>query len=211
MILMTIADYLRKHEVPCLGMLHIGAGNLEEAALYDDLGFKQVIWIEASPENADQRKQIADQHGHQLIKVGMDAAYSEAAQFKIVSCASCSSFLPLGTHSVYYPNFREERVIYIEAITGEILLRIHPECKSCNVLSVDVQGLEFRVLQGFAKSLEQFDAIFSEIFLEDLYIGCGKLNDVESLLWDAGFVHMDTWIRKGEGWGEGFWINRRLL
>lgn len=205
-----IADCLTTYEIAPRGILHVGAGFLEEAELYRQIGFPVVVWVEALPDTEGKRKELAAQYGHTFISVALDSKVRDSIDFHVTSNGYSSSLLALEKHATLYPEITESQVIQVPAITGMRLLEEHPEARECNVLSVDVQGAELRVLRGF-DSLAQFDAILSEVYVDDVYHGCGMLRDVDALLYDHGFLRMETWIKPHEGWGDAFWVKRSLL
>jgi FkbM family methyltransferase len=208
---LLIEDCLRQYEIKPSGIPHIGAGFLEEAETYQHLGFGHVVWVEASPDDLERRQQIASDYGQTLIIAAMDARSRGGVEFHVSSNIFSSSLLPFGTHSTHYPEIVEDHTMLVNTITGGALIREHPEVAKCNVLSIDVQGVEFRVMLGFGDRLHQFDCIYSEVYLDDVYVGCGKLPDVDWFLSKHGFVRVETWIKPKEGWGYGFWMKKSLL
>lgn len=205
-----IIPKLREFEIAPRGILHIGAGNVEEAEEYQAFGFKKVFWVDILDCNSERRR-MAEKMGHKFICAAMaEDAYPEAP-FHVASNGCSSSLLPFGSHLQIYPTITEEKVIHVETMSGRELLKLYPEIAECNVLNLDVQGAELRVLEGFGDLLAQFDFIFCEVYLADVYWGCGKLDAVNALLYHADFVCMDVWIKPKEQWGNGIWVKRNLL
>lgn len=208
---MSIADCLRTYEVPRRGIIHVGAGFCEEGAMYKELGFERVIWVEALPDEQERRQAAAAELGQTLILAALDDRPRRGVDFHVMSNSYSSSLLPLGTHQKLYPEVLEDRVIQIDTVSGEAFLRDHPEAAACNVLMIDVQGAELRVLQGFRYEITRFDCVFSEVYLDEVYDGCGKLEDADFFLSRYGFLRVETWIKPHEGWGDAFWIKKSLL
>src|SRR3990167_8114074 len=106
--------------IPCLkdytieprGILHVGAGNLEEAEEYLEYGFNQVVWVDALTEKA------ADLNGALLITKALDWSIKEAVEFRVASNGSSSSLLKFGSHAEFYPEVTEEKVILLDTTTG---------------------------------------------------------------------------------------------
>lgn len=206
--------------IPCLkdysiepkGVLHIGAGNLEEAEDYRGYDFKRVVWVDALVPSEEILKRESERgSGTVFINAVLDQIIMKSVEFHVMSNGSSSSLLRLGSHAELYPMITEKEIVLVDTTTGASLMDEYKECESCNVLNVDVQGAESNVLSGFRFHLQQFDCIYSEIYLDEVYIECGKLQEMDRLLWHFGFVRMDTWIKPGEGWGNAFWMKKSLL
>jgi hypothetical protein len=193
------------------GVLHIGAGFLEEAGIYKELGLDPVIWVEGNPEEREKRQQVADEHGQTLIIGAVSSKCRDNVEFHVASNSYSSSLHPFGTHTKFYPDVVEDRVILLRTITGRMLLKQHPEAAKCNILVIDVQGEEERVVVGFKGDISQFDCIHSEVYYDGVYQGAGQIWAMDAHLYALGFLRVETWIKKGEGWGDAFWVKRSLL
>lgn len=205
-----IIPALKFYGIQPRGVLHVGAGNCEESEEYRGFGFKRVVWVDAIPPSVEILKREGT-NGTLVINAVLDAEIREAVEFHVMSNGSSSSLLPLGLHSQFYPTITEKEVMLVDTTTGEALMAAHPETKECNVLNVDVQGAELRVLCGFKERLDQFDCVFSEVYVDEVYQECGKLQYIDFMLWARGFIRMETWIKPKEGWGNAFWVKKGLL
>jgi len=58
-------------------------------------------------------------------------------------------------------------------------------------IKLDVQGFELEVLKGGTNCLKMSEAVFMEINLLDLHIGCPLLHDVTKFMYEYGFVAYD--------------------
>jgi hypothetical protein len=61
--------------------------------------------------------------------------------------------------------------------------------RKINILKLDVQGAEYRVVKGGAEALRDgvVDYIFSEIITQPTYIGQKRLDEALSVFYNAGF------------------------
>lgn len=184
---------------------------LEEAEDYKTLEFKDVIWVDANPQELEKRREIATQYGHTLIIQALGRENVESAPFYIASNGASSSLKKMEQHRIHYPEITETEVVQVKVMKGDDLFQGNEAADRCNVLCIDVQGAECDVLMGMRQQVVRFDCIFVEIYLEPLYSGCTELCVVDMLLYAYGFLRIDTWIKKGEGWGNAFYLNRKLL
>ena len=83
-----------------------------------------------------------------------------------------------------------------------------PEETSYNVLALDVQGAELKVLKGAPELLARVDAVFTEVASEPLYEGGCTFLEVTNLLAEAGLVFRAAEMN-AEGWGDAFYSRSR--
>jgi hypothetical protein len=78
-----------------------------------------------------------------------------------------------------------------------------------NYLVLDIQGNELRALKGLGFHQSHFDVIITEAYTEELYIGCGKLHEIEAFLSNYKLVEFAEEV--GKGWGDAAFIRKDLL
>ena len=208
---LLLGDCLAKYDIRRDGILHVGAGMLEEADEYDALKFTTVVWVEALPDTDGARQAIADKHKHVFVNVALGREFSEDVPFHVNASINSSSFLELGTHAKLYPELVEISTTKLRQVTGESVLHFYPEARKCNMLNIDVQGTECDVAAGFKAKIGQFDCILSEVYIDEVYASCNRLDHLDDRLYSYGFLRMDTWIKPKEGWGNAFYVKRSLL
>lgn len=197
----NLHDLSLKHSFTPTGILHVGAGGLEEAELYSDMGIKTVIWIEALPEEA-QRAERAKEYGQTLYN---EVAFAEQDGHAILSVSSnsgvSSSILPFARHATIYPD-----VIVTERRTVRTVRADHffvnglPQ--EIDTLVIDVQGAERQVLEGMGNLLNQIKRIWAEVNLKSLYAGGALKPELDQWLFDRGFWHADFYMVHWPEWGE---------
>jgi hypothetical protein len=70
-----------------------------------------------------------------------------------------------------------------------------------NVLILDIQGNELNALKGLGRYIDKFDVIITEAYTEELYEGCGMLDDIKQLLSEHyDFIEYNP--EGDKGWGD---------
>jgi FkbM family methyltransferase len=175
-------------------LVHIGAHAGYEAKIYEENGFKQILWIEADPDVFKDLQQYLSQFNtaqHKAVNALITASSNEQRKFYRYSNEGASSSLYLPT-SIFRDVFRE-----VEE-TGECLdltsislddlvtqLDIRP-----NALVIDVQGAELEVLSGGSKALQSTQIIDIEVSKQEIYEGGALFHDLENLLKSLGFLRL---------------------
>jgi FkbM family methyltransferase len=181
-----------KHGYPT-GVLHVGACDGEEQFLYDRWGVKHVAWFEPNKEKVS--KMLArglEAYGCALgAKAGMMTLH-------MADNGQSSSLLKPTKHLEMYPDIKfegAERVV-VRPLDD---FSFPPDY---DMLVIDTQGFELEVLKGSARTLGQLRYIYTEVYTEELYEGCGMFPEIQDLL--VGWTLEGTWWETGRGWGDAF-------
>lgn len=199
---MNLKDLFEKHQFHVNGILHVGAGWLEEAQLYSDMGVKKVIWVEALPAT-HKRRERAEQFGHELIEAIPFSDRTELVTLRVASNSVSSSILPFKRHSEIYPDIVVEEEIKALSLRADQVFQDHFP-KEIDTLVLDVQGAELKVLRGMGKLLNQIQRIFTETNLTEMYEGCVLEPQLRDWLAKRGFVNWETFDVHLEEWREAF-------
>lgn len=188
------------------GVLHVGANIGEEAPVYNELGIKKVIWIEA---NVDLFPKLMEN----ITKFSNPVAYNFAAgeENKKVTlhisnnAGQSSSVLELGTHKqahpeVHYIADKEVDMYRIDHVFGS------GEIDGCDFLNIDVQGFELSVLRGMGSLLRQFQWVYLEVNQAELYKECALIDSVDLFMTANGFRRVETKWCGNTGWGDACFI-----
>lgn len=163
----------------------IGAHRFDESALIDKVfpGLERLYVFEPLPEPLEHLHALAARDPRvRVFPVALDEA-DGSARFHVSSNAGeSSSLLPFGTHSEHFPEVRMTRTIEVRTRRLDTLLA-EQGLPAPDVLLIDVQGAEYRVLASLPPSiLKQVRLIYTEVSLEAIYQGARPLADVERLL-----------------------------
>jgi FkbM family methyltransferase len=150
----------REHGIAVRGVIHVGAHEGREIAVYDRLGAERVVFIEANPQ-VHARLAAAMRTRPGVICV--QRALSDRAgilQPHLASFDQSSSLLPLALHRRVYPEIAPAGVVDVPASTlDELMAELNFGETPFELLVVDVQGAEGLVLKGAEKTLRQTRAV----------------------------------------------------
>jgi FkbM family methyltransferase len=195
-----------KYGIKPSGVLHLGANVGEEAPVYDELGIKDVIWVEANPDLIPQLVTNTNQYKHGIILACMGDVEGKEVDFHVSNNAGqSSSILELGTHKIAHPE-----VHYVESYKttmrrGDVLFN-EIGLGSIDFLNLDLQGAELLALRGMGDLLKQFKWIYTEVNQQELYKGCVLVGDLDLFLNGHGFKRVETSWCGNTGWGDALYI-----
>jgi len=197
---------------PFKGIIHIGAHHGEEAEAYAAAGVKNVLWIEA---NQKMMKHLYDKtHNVPINSLYFCAAISdvdnEIVEFNVANNGQSSSLLELGTHATMYPHIRYIEKQRLETRTFESLVRENIakiDLDLYDLINIDVQGAELKVLKGFGPLFGRFDfrAVYSEVNFEEVYKDCCLVGDLDEFLHDHKFSRVLTSAPE-KTWGDALYL-----
>jgi len=184
------------------GAIHIGAHTCEELSFYNKLGLNNsnIVWFEANPKLVEEnKKRIPDIQIHQAMLAENDG---EERRFMITNNGQSSSFLEFGTHRYLYREVHEVDRITLKTST----LDSYKLPEHYNFVNIDVQGAELHVLKGALETLKHVDYLYVEVNIHEVYIGCGKMHEVDALVEPLGFIKTINTVSDSSGWGDVLYI-----
>ena len=202
----AIEDVLRRHGVEVERVLHVGAHIGQEADCYRDLGATDVIWVEGDPEVIPRLRDHVEPLGQRVFEALLDTEPRRAIEFHRASNEMSSSLLAMGTHSVEHPEITTVGTVRLPTTTLDAV-RGEARLGEIDLLVVDVQGAELRVLRGGEETLAATGACYLEVNEAPLYEGCALLPEVEVFMDDHGFVLAERTIGV-HGYGDALFLRR---
>jgi FkbM family methyltransferase len=189
------------------GILHVGAHRCEERQTYHEWGIvdQNIVWLDANPEliALNTCNGIPNNYWAVLDEV------ERKATFKITNNGQSSSLLDLGTHKTSYPNIVVTKTIEVETQTLENFFKKYTiDPTNYNVWNFDIQGSEYAVFKGSKDYLKYADCIYTEVNTADVYKGCGKLDEMDTLLKEYGLERVRTSMT-GASWGDAIYVRVR--
>lgn len=180
-------------------VVHVGAHLAEEGWLYESLGAKTVLWIEADPELFLRLSQkIEARSSGSTTHMPYQALVSEIddAEFQLRRYSNDGA-----SNSIYSLSEDFQRELPSLTETGEVItvrsetlptilenVGIDMANFSRSLLVLDVQGHELAVLKGSSASLTYaFALICVEVSMESVYVGGASGDDVIRWLSNCGF------------------------
>lgn len=202
---MNAIDAMRAAALPLRGVLHIGANEGQERFVYAASGAVTFIYVEPiAAVFARLEANLADLAGHRAVKAVCSDRAGETVDFKIASNDGLSSSLfELGQHAEVFPS-----VVYVGSermttTTVDALMADLAPPTSPNLLVVDTQGADLKVLHGASETLKQIDGVFVEVSETPLYIGGCTFADIRAYLEPRGF-HLRQLRTDAVGHGDAF-------
>ena len=175
-------------DVSCI--FEVGAANGRDTAMYADKFPRATVHaFEPLPVNF---KSLAERAAQNPRIVAVNSAVSDAigsAEFHVTNLPDASSlFAPRETGSTFDRHMTLKETITTDVTTlDEYIRKNHIE--QIDLLKMDAQGAELKILQGAHKSLESncIKLIYSEVLFMDIYSGSAKWFEIASFLYQFGF------------------------
>ena len=185
------------------GVIHVGANTCQELPLYLEHGIEHRLWIEPITN-------LKFPKGETIIHATISDKESEEIMHVANNDGQSSSLLRPLKHLNLYPNIdfnwtTSAFTTTLEGILGNFLGQIH----NINYLVLDIQGAELKALKSLGKFANHFDVIITEAYTEELYLGCGKLHEIEAHLTNYSLIEFAPEV--GKGWGDAAFIRKDLI
>ena len=206
-MLIPFNQLFARHKIKADWALHLGANTGQEAPVYDLLGIKRVIWVEALPDvHVQLYNNVAKYPGHIALQACLSDRDNEVVTFRRANNESqSSSFLEFGTHAASYPGtvFTEE-IRMLTKRMDTFLFERGIDVGAGGFLNVDLQGAELLALRGCGDLLWFFDHAYIEVNTEEVYKGCPLVQDIDAHLAQFGLFPKETKMMK-QGWGDRYY------
>ena len=208
-----VTDFLSEKKIrkSLRGVIHIGAGFCEEWAEYRDLGVDKVLWIDGNEKalkigmeiiknnNITNQTSIQQYLSH---KNGKETFYTTVNRFMPKSVGRDDSLLkPFEIGGVTLVSIIEIDVKRLDKLFSESNINI----SEYNILVIDVQGAELKVLAGCGDILNQMDYIICETWRdnkEENYENQSTIKSMETFMGLYKFKQID--MIQGHG---GIWVD----
>ena len=192
---------------PVNGIIHVGANRGQEAAFYKDIPGIACVYIEPIADVfAQLEAAVSCYPGHVAIKALVSDQEGEEAQFNIANNeGESSSMLSLGEHSRFFPHIEFVKKETMLTTTLDKIVSERFADEEFNLLVIDTQGAELKVLRGASNLLSQIDGIFVEVSHTPLYVGSCTFDDIVTFLRPHGFRPMWMEISQFQ-FGDAFFL-----
>ena len=181
-------------------ILHIGANTGQEYELYRQLGFNNNVWVEM---DSSLTSILWDKCEGDLVlncavsdtPAKINGYYSASNNNESASLLKPLKHIDKYSNINFNKNFKEVYQNTIECLISTSMI-YEP-----NVLVLDIQGNELNALKGLGRYIDKFDVIITEAYTEELYEGCGMLDDIKQLLSEHyDFIEYNP--EGDKGWGD---------
>jgi FkbM family methyltransferase len=197
----------RLHKIRMRGVIHVGAHEGKELAIYNQLGAERVLFIEANPAVFARLSTAMAGQGHvTVINRAICDRYGKV-DLHLASFDQSSSLLPFQKLANVYSSIVPAGIVSVDGSTLDGLMEERGlPLSAFNFLAIDVQGAEALVLKGASKTLAHIDAISVEVNFTDLYKDSAEIEDIESALTQAGFRRAGLISAFHPSWGDAFYV-----
>ena len=201
----TVIDILQLLGISVKGALHIGAHECEELPFYHKLGLSsdKVVWIDAMHEKVNEAKARNIPNIYHAVITEKD---DNDVVFHITNNGQSSSVLDFGSHARHHPHVHFIRDVPLKSTTIDSFFeRNGLHAANYDFWNFDIQGAEFMALMGAKKSIQYPKVIYLEVNTEEVYKGCGRMDDIDAFLKPHGFVRIKTEMTE-YGWGDAMYV-----
>jgi FkbM family methyltransferase len=189
-------------------VLHVGAHMAQELQMYKDFGAESGVFIEADPTIYPRlSNSLIDEKNWNTVEALVSDVDDIEVDFWISdNDRMSSSLLKPGLHLTEHPNVRFRPIpIKIKTKTLDSL-----NLGKFDLVVMDVQGAELKVLKGGIETFKNADALWLEVALGGLYEGDCNINDLVEFL--SKFDFYPAYVLIGSTlWGDAFFVKRNTL
>ena len=203
-----IKKVLHKNRNRINGIVQVGANIGQEIELF--IKYSENIYLFEPLASAHQvlERIIAKNQYIKLYKF----ALGQKEEVKILNVSNqnyraSSSFLEPSLHLDYFPEIEFNEVQEVEVKRFD---QLEDEFKA-NFLILDVQGFELNVIKGMGQKIINFDFIFTEFSMKELYKDSVLINELDKELLNLGFVRTNTTIASNKPQGDAFYKKKDNL
>lgn len=198
-----------KYNMKVKGVIQVGAHFGEEDHLYKQHGIKNRVYIEPM---AKSFYILTDKFKNDEDVILVNCACGESKCQEVAYCDTTNQGMSSSLLAPVDHLIQHKEVIFDEAELWKVerLDDIPFERSSYNLLNMDVQGFEDRVLRGATETLKHIDYIFTELNRSPMYENCAMVNDIDNLLPEFTRVEIG-WASETHGWGDGLYVRKILL
>jgi FkbM family methyltransferase len=201
-----------KYDIKPKGVLHVGANVGEEAPVYDELGIKDVVWIEANADIIPKlQSNISQYERHNFFHACVSDVEGEEVIFHISNNGSqSSSILDLGTHKTAHPEVHYVKDVVMKSSRLDKMVILWDIVRNAGIdfLNIDLQGAELKAIRGLGDKLHQFKWAYLEVNQAELYKGCALVEDIDMYMIGYGFRRAETKWCGNTGWGDALYVKK---
>lgn len=208
-MLLNFTEICRKYSMKVRGVIQVGCHHAQEHEEYVILGIDQFVYIEPCRAAFEVVKnKFKDDPSVILYNHACgDAAYQGTMFTGPSNQGMSNSLLKPKVHLTQHPDVLFTTTEEVDVVRLDDLFF---ERERYNLLNMDCQGFEGRVLMGAKKTLASIDFVYTEVNRLEMYENNAMVEDIDRLLSD--FTRVETgWASDYHGWGDAMYIRKTLL
>jgi FkbM family methyltransferase len=199
----TIQRLLKFYEPKILYDIGSNEGMWAETLAELDPRLEEIVFFEPQSKYQEQLKDFKPAHiRRRVFQAGLS---DENTELEITGGSASASFLPVDETYAFKADVKQES----EKVTVyrlDDMVGIH-NLPVPDVIKIDVQGYEYRVLKGALQTLAKTKFLVLELSFDEFYKGQEPLSMILALLEQHHFILVDT----GFEWRKDYKANNRLL
>jgi FkbM family methyltransferase len=209
---MTPIEAMNDNYMQVDSIIHIGANEGQERFVYRSTGASRCIYIEPIGQVFDiLERNISGWEGHRALKALCSDRTGETITFNIASNGGeSSSMLGLGDHAKFHPSIVYTRQETMSTVTLDDLLTEANIARQFNLVVIDTQGAELKVLRGATETVRNSDAFFVEVSESPLYDGGCTFAEITEYMGSMG-LNLRWAQLNANGHGDAFYRRRSYL
>lgn len=207
-MLLDFPSLIKKYNIKASGCIHVGAHHAQEHPHYVAAGIKRFVYIEpcAAAFNV-LRNKFASHHHIQLFNYACGDVECEQVMYTgSQNEGQSNSLLKMDKHLKIHPGITLPTT---ELVTVKRLDSLGLAHKGFQLLVMDCQGFEGRVLNGATETLKQINYVYTEVNKDSVYHGCTLIDELDTLLSEFDRVETGQWV--GNAWSDALYIRKAYL
>lgn len=194
--LIDLEKVVKEKGLNVIGVIHVGAHYAEEQPVYDAIGSKSTLWVEANNELVQKIvKQFEERTDVNVIEAVISDKKGEAV-FQIHNDTHTSSILDMDFIAESHPELEVVKKVVVQTTSlDELFEDYRIDIKQFNFLTLDIQGVEYEALLGFTEGLKHIDYVYVEVETKNLYVGGMNYDKIKKFMEQNGFELVTEHIR----------------
>lgn len=207
-MLLNFPQLVSKYNIKAEGAIHCGAHHAQEHSDYVKAGIKRFVYIEPCASAFNVLKNKFSSHHHiQLFNVACGDIECEQIMYTgSQNEGQSNSLLKMKKHLQIHPGITLPNT---EIVNVRRLDSLGLANKGYQLLVMDCQGFEGRIIMGATETLKQVNYVYAEVNKDEVYEGCTKVKELDKLLNDFTRVETGAWV--GGMWSDALYIRKNLL
>jgi FkbM family methyltransferase len=207
-MLLNFPSLVNKYNINATGAIQVGAHYAQEHKDYVAAGIKRFAYIEPCAATFNVlRNKFAAHHHIQLFNVACGDVEGEQVMYTgSQNEGQSNSLLKMDKHLKIHPGITLPTT---ELVTVKRLDSLGLAHKGFQLLVMDCQGFEGRVIKGATETLKQINWVYSEVNRDAVYSGCTLVDELDKLLHEFERVETGQWV--GGMWSDALYIRKAIL
>lgn len=207
-MLLNFHSLVSKYNIKSDGVIVVGAHFGEEHPDYVAAGIKRFVYIEPCAAAFNVLKNKFSAHHHiQLFNYACGEVECEQVMYTgSQNEGQSNSLLKMAKHTQIHPGITLPNT---ELVTVKRLDSLGLAHKGYQLLVMDCQGFEGRVLKGAAETLKQMNYVYTEVNKDFVYENCTLVDELDELLHEFDRVETGQWV--GGMWSDSLYIRKTKI